>query len=448
MINFFKNRDIKNGYYATIDFAISPILMIVLTPILLKYLGVENYGLWALINSLISSLAIFNFGINHIIIKYVSLYVKESKFHKIKSTYSSVFLFQLAVAITIFFILLFSYQFIIPYFNLSADNHFFIEPLFFAVPLFFFKQFEQSLYAFLKAHEDFKNVAVFSLFSKLLFFGSQGFVAYYTSSVAQVFKFALLITLLSYFFQVLILKLRFSYISFFSNGSFSELKIVYNYGFWNWLSSVVSILTVHIDKWMVTSFLGLKIFGYYSIGILIFNQMHSVISSSISWIFPLLSSKERGSIYLNKKFYNLLTYVVLVSLIISIILINFDYIFVLWLGDEVFENSFYFVKLFLIILPLYTLSCIPYYYLLALGFVKDKFIVNATVLVIKLVVIYIALVYFESELWPLSFLIFLIYENFAYSRILKQKIKLRVNIFYFVIVSLLILIYFRTLLVF
>jgi O-antigen/teichoic acid export membrane protein len=415
--------------------------MIIVTPILLKYLGVENYGTWILINSIISSLALFNFGINDIIIKYISKANSTNDLKSIKSIFSTIFTFQLFIIVLIYLISLCIIEFILPGFNFSNT----VNLLVIAIPLFFIKQLEQLIYAFFKAHEEYGKVFSLSLLSKISFFLTQSLVAIYTESIFDVFKYSLIISFVIYIIELFYIKYSYTYICFINCVSIEKIKLIFNFGMWNWFASLVSILIVHIDKWIVSSILGLAIFTYYSLGILIFNQLHTIISSSISWIFPRISSKELTIKKQLQLYYNLVIFVFIISLFISLILVKINFLFELWLGVNIYSHSKIYINQFLLMLPIYTLTIVSYYYILGLGLVKKKFIIDIQVLILKIIIIIMGIFILDTEMWPLLFLIFLIFQIISYVMILYKEIKINLYFMFFILLSQLIIIFIRLL---
>ena len=439
-LSLVENKSTKNGIYATIDVAISPVFMIIATPIFIHYLGIESYGLWVLINSVISSFAIFNFGINDIIIKFISKAALQNDNNEIKNIFSSIFVFQCLVALSIL---------LISFFSLSILTNFefillYREILYIAIPIFFIKQFEQSIYAFFKSYEQYNYVALFSVFSKSFFFISQIAAAIIYQSVYYVFLFALIIGFLVFLIEIIFIKKIHLSAVFFFNAKFTTLRKLYSYGIWNWLASLISIVTVHLDKWLITAILGLEIFGYYSIGILIFNQIYNVLSSSVSWIFPKIAKNNLNLKDSKRFFYNLSYYIISITLLISLFFNGYQNIFILWLGEESFNNSRFYIESFLIMLPVFTLSTVSHYYILAVGKVKEKFIIDSITFLLKVFSLYYFLYLLNFEYWPYSFLIFLTFQALAYYILIDKRFKMyNIKKYSLIITSLLIIIFIR-----
>lgn len=443
MFNFLlrlrRSQSTKNGLYSIVDVLISPVLMVVVTPIFLKYLGVENYASWVLVNSIISSLALFNFSGTDVLIRYISLARGDNNSSEIKQTLSTIFVFQIIVASVIYLLFLL----VSPHFFEHTTKFYSVYTILYtAIPLFFFKQFEQILYAFLKGHEQFKQIAVFSVLSKVLFFFIQSIIAIITGSLFEVFKYALISAIVIFLLEVVYVKYRYKDAIFIREAKIVKFKSLFNFGGWSWLASIALILTTHSDKWIVSSLMGLSIFGYYSLGILVFNQLHNIIAASVSWVFPKISKRGLQNKDLAIEYYWLTSYIVLFSLIISFALINLHFIFEAWLGREVYAQSKEYIDLFLIMFPVFTMPIVSYYYLLGLGLVKNKFWVDLSVLCIKVIAVYSAIT-LSFQYWPLVFLSFLSFQFVFYARVLSKYIDIRFSYMIGLLVAQLFIVYIR-----
>jgi O-antigen/teichoic acid export membrane protein len=229
---------------------------------------------------------------------------------------------------------------------------------------------------------------------------------------------------MAYFIQMIVIKKIHINAVFFFSANLTTLRNVYSYGFWNWLASLTAIITVHLDKWLITALLGLETFGYYSIGILLFNQVYNVLASSVSWVFPKIAKGELNLRDAKRIFYSLTYYILAATLLISFIVSGFPRIFVLWLGEESYSNSRFYIESFSIILPVFTLSTVSYYYILAVGQVKEKFIIDIVTLFLKVLVLYLFIYLWDFEYWPYSFLIFLTFQALSYFIVIERKLEM------------------------
>ena len=110
-------KNIRSSIYGVIDALVLPLLMIIATPLFLNYLGVEGYATWILINSIIASLAIFNFGGVNVVIKFISAGRGGTDKNTAEEVFSTVFAFQSIAVLLIYVLFLITAPFAIQYFS-------------------------------------------------------------------------------------------------------------------------------------------------------------------------------------------------------------------------------------------------------------------------------------------------------------------------------------------
>ncbi|MGL6323827.1 hypothetical protein ACSZML_12380 [Aeromonas rivipollensis] len=89
-----KGSSLKNSLFSVGDTLLLPFIMIVATPLFIDKLGVEQYGVWMFINSLVIALSFINIGGADTVIKYVSQYNKTGDVVKIRQVFLLYFLYN------------------------------------------------------------------------------------------------------------------------------------------------------------------------------------------------------------------------------------------------------------------------------------------------------------------------------------------------------------------
>ena len=417
-------KSVKNSIYGVTNALVFPILMLLATPVLLNSLGIEGYATWILINSVVASLAVVNFGGGDIIIKFISSGRGGGDKNSSKEVFSTVFVFQLFVMSVIYVLFLIITPFTVQY--IASNNLLiFVNILYFAIPVFFIKQLEDLLYSFLSGYEQFGHGTAISSISNILFISTQIVIAVLTQSVEDVFFGALIVSTLLFLPQFIYVKKMHKDNISFNGANINTAKSLLSFGGWNWMSSLASIPKGHSDKWLVSGLLGLKTFGIYSIGVLVFNQLHTIIGSSIWWIFPGISREQSNKKYLVKKYWKLSFYVGAISLFSSVVLMNFDFLFELWLGQEFYQSSQYYINTFLLMLPVFVINLVFHVYFLGLGLVKQKFFTETASLMVKVATIWLVIDVFDIEEWVLFFMVFIATEYIIYSAIISKNLPIK-----------------------
>ena len=104
------NREIKIGILISyITMIIGIISQFIVTPILLRIIGNNEYGLYTLVLSVVNYLNLFNFGLGHAYIRFFYKLLKEGNKNKISSLNTTFFLIFLIGGILTTFVCLFIY---------------------------------------------------------------------------------------------------------------------------------------------------------------------------------------------------------------------------------------------------------------------------------------------------------------------------------------------------
>jgi O-antigen/teichoic acid export membrane protein len=375
LISILFNKGIfLNSISSVIEGLATPVLMLVMTPIFLDTLGAEDFAIWVLVNTFVASLMALSFGGGNTIIKYLS----DAKYQD-KNIFSSIFLFQLFVIVIIsvfFYILSYLAEKIITYDLFEFANY--------VVALFFIKQLEFLNYAFCKGKERFEVSSVLSSVAKLSFFGVQLIALIFDNGLGLIFEYAIYASIVVYTAQIVILKkifLDFFLLKFFD---IRKIKAIFDYSVWSWYISIVGIFYSNFDKWLVGLILGLEGLGYYAVAILFYNQAYMLVSSLVAWFFPMVS--REGSTYNTHYLYNTLTKLIsFSSVVVCALLLNYEQIFIIWLGEANYSNSSDYITLFLFLLPIFVLKIIPHYMLLAKGMLREKLKYDVMIVLIRII---------------------------------------------------------------
>lgn len=108
-------------YISYLHMFVSLILIFVLTPIILRYLGQSAYGLWAALGSIVGYLGLLNFGINTATVKYTAEYRARNEQEILNKTISSILLVFIFIGVFIILLCVGLTPFIPRIFHLTED---------------------------------------------------------------------------------------------------------------------------------------------------------------------------------------------------------------------------------------------------------------------------------------------------------------------------------------
>jgi O-antigen/teichoic acid export membrane protein len=370
-----KHPTFKNAYFSVIDAVFLPFVMLLATPLFLKQLGTEQYGMWMLINSIIASMAILNIGGVEVVTKYVSASRKDEDTQNIKKVFSTLFILQILLGAIISILIIWLAPILVTSEIFKVELKYqplFAQCLIFGGFVFVIKMIEQVMIGFLRGQERYDLSSIMSIFSKSMLIVTQIVVVINGGNLSDLFLYSFLVLSLILGIEIIGLKLLYLEAQFLTRFSINTLTELLNFSGWAWLLSLASLFALQIDRWLIGALVGMEVLAYYAIALLVFNQIHAIIASSLSWIFPKVSKMG-----VNKETTPLLyyaqSYAVILSSLVSLFLVYFNEIFLWWLGEENYQLIANYLKYFLVLQPIYALSIVPYYFINGLGLIKYNF---------------------------------------------------------------------------
>ena len=172
------SQTIRNSYFSVLDVLVMPVLMLAATPIFLWKLGVAQYGVWMLVNSIVASLGMADIGAADATIKSVSAYHGVRDTRKIHLVFSAACTLYVILSVVISVL---GYG-LAPY-AVNADlfivddiyRSTFTTSLRVGALIFSAKLLEQVILAYFKGHERYDFSAKIAIGSKVLTIGTQVF---------------------------------------------------------------------------------------------------------------------------------------------------------------------------------------------------------------------------------------------------------------------------------
>jgi O-antigen/teichoic acid export membrane protein len=332
-----QSKIFSNSIAAMVEVIIVGIGYFVLYRYLLRHLGIELLGVWALIISSTSFALIANFGISTSIVKFVATYYAKNEFDKLRKLIFTAILF-VAVSYSIVSI-------IILIFGLYAIP-FFIEDKYISIA---FQILPFSLISLIinvmgitvggcldGIQKNYIKSYIVSLTSLLLLilsllltpkYGLKGLVF---SQIIQ----SLTMLLLTTIYLSKSLKHGFSLKWNWSNSAFKE---IINYGLKMQALSFMQMLFEPITKGLLSNFGGLAMVGYYEMGSRLVSQLGSLIIKANQVIVPVVAeAREKNEFYINQLYKKSFSIVLFFDVIlISALTIASPIISLLWLGKIV-----------------------------------------------------------------------------------------------------------------
>lgn len=430
IVRLISSRNALSAVWSSFDAIVYPILMLLVTPYFINKLGADLYGIWMLVNTVIASIGILNVGFGDATIKYVAQYEARNDrngANKIIATTFSMYLVLCALVVAVAFGIAFLVKLNLIFTvvgNYSALAYTII-PI--AGATLGAKFIEQIFLAAFKGYSRYDVSAKISIVVKVITIVTNVIMLYLGYSLLAIFVASLIIAVVFLVVEGYMVYYFFGFNSFIPRFEKQYMKEVFSFGIWTWSLSILGLVSSQIDKYLVITLADIKTFAFYSIAVTIFNQIHNLFSSSVSWVFPFISNKIHNNEDI-LPFYRKAQWMFISFACLSLtVFFAFKGPFLLlWMGPDTYEKTWRFVDLFICFNFIMSGTILPFYFLNGSGYFKLNTFINLLSVIARLV--FIPLMYrlmnTEGLVWGLilSGLVIIPFQmNFFSSQILKQK---------------------------
>lgn len=352
-------KTFKNALWQVFNLGWMTILNFFVTPLLLQKIGIENYGVYVLVLTIISFLSLLDFNMGSgFASSFIEFTARQEKEKRVKLV-NSFFSFWLIIGLIGFLFLI--------GFSFFAGSVFNIRPEFVRQTQFGF-WFVGIYFALTMLSSLFSGIAVstqrFDILGKIIFIQNtllNGFLigfAFFRPSLTWLLAshfFAGAVSLFGYFVLIkkVLPELRLS-LEFYPAEFFRKLK----FSLYNFINGFASNSLLQIDRFFISRILGSAALGFYAIPNNLAQKIHAVSSSGAMTLFPVASDlfyqgeKQRFA----QSFRRAMRIGIIFSVLSGAVLLVFGYQFLyFWVGQEIAEKS---VSLLDYFVPAYVLMSI------------------------------------------------------------------------------------------
>ncbi|MEM2293083.1 MAG: oligosaccharide flippase family protein [Nitrososphaeria archaeon] len=369
-------RSFRNAIYSTADYLLLPILWFITTPIFISRLGMDQYGIWLLVNTFLGFSSVIGFGLSDATIKYVSKYRalgnKAAVIRVIRSTLTMYGILGILVGISTFLAAPFLVYHI---FNVKSEN---LEVAIIALRIgglgiiirFFDSVLQSAIYGY-ERYDLATRVTILTntatmIINVVLVLNGYGLIE------------ILLVTVIllgvggvaKMFIVKHVLIPNFVFTPLFDRFAFRE---IFDFGFYSWLHSISGIFLHQVDRFLIASLLNMSALTYYVVCLQVAQQIHAVLSRAVSFLFPLSSAvKETGNLQrLRRIYFKGLNFTTITAVAMGLPLFVFSHnVLSIWIGTMFANEAANILRILVLFFTLLATSIVPYYYLNGTGFVR------------------------------------------------------------------------------
>lgn len=369
-MQLFRNRNIANTIWNISDTFLYPALFFCSTSFFIQRLGPAQFGIWMLINTVVISMQVFNFGIGAGVFRNIAFHEargndqgKQGVLSNALSQTLLLFVLSLAAAgLLAWLVYRHGLLHVEPaYRSLCASG------IAMAGGIVGFKFFELVFTSYFKGLEQFNRAMMISSGNKITGLLLNIALLYcFRLNILHLFSITLAVNVL---FQLCALRLL--YLDFPTFRFSFRLKQPLQEGrfaLFTWLQSLAVLLAFQADRYLIVGFFGLAVLSYYAITATIFNHLHMALNSLLPWLAPkftrLYAGKSDGAdLYVTAR--NFLAAGSFVLLLLLYLLYPLVFRLVLGAGSMMAVDGY--TRYFIVFELFFALNIIPTYYFNAMG---------------------------------------------------------------------------------
>lgn len=281
----------KNVIFSGVGYILPLIAALATIPIMVKYLGIDLYGLYAICISIVGFMTLVDLGVGQTIVKYVAEYEVTEKRHEIKPLLDIAFLIYVGIGlVTAGLLYVFSAELGQLFYNVPERQALAQSVLHMTAIALFFSYINQFFINICKAYHRFDIPAIIQnvgnlggivLSTTLLIMGYSiveimiGYIVIYAAGFV-----------FGYFSCLKILppevKLGFS----FDKAVFEK---IISFSFYTFISNFTASLTTRADKLVIGSVIGTEAVTFYQIPYTIAQMANGIIHTLVQIVFPRFS---------------------------------------------------------------------------------------------------------------------------------------------------------------
>lgn len=406
---------IKHSGWNIVGMVIPTIIAVPILGIMARKMGVENFGLFTLLFSLIGYASIFDIGISRAVTRMIALYRDDKKIsNEIMSTSSwSIMAFSIIGALVLFILSEQITNWLNVTDNYYANTAFSIKIMAFSIPLFLLTQIWLGYLEGLESFAIINKQKVFtsSLISILPLIG-----LYIHNSLSS----AVIGLLIARFFTCIIVFFitKKNNVALFKTFNFNMLKKLLSFGGWLTASNIISPIMVYFDRFILSNISGADVVAKYTAPSDLVSRLGIIPGSIAKALFPKLT--------LNNDSYKQGLFLLGISAFIIILplFIFANDILTIWLGKEYSGLPATVLQILLIGFFFNSLAQAPFASIQAKGYSKITAYIHIAEIIPYLIVLYILIdllgIIGASLAWSLRMVI-----DFIILVIFQQKVVRR-----------------------
>lgn len=360
--------------------AVSPLLMIALTPFLLRKLGVDQYGLWMLAMTFIGMGQLASLGAGTAVIKHVSADLTTGKKTDAVATIRA----ALAIVLIVGGCVVLAASITAPwvaklFFSKMGEGDEVARLIVLGFVLMLVQELDNVFASSLRAAQRFDLSAKVEFMTRIAWGFGVVALTYQYQSAAAVLSGVLVLSIIKSAFKAhqvnRLFAVRNCHIPLLSKF---HIRRVADFGKWQWVQSFGGMLFSVADRVIIGSIFGATDLARYSICIQVAQYTHAIPSVAMQVVFPWLSAKIKNGVEI--RHLTLYKYAIyagcLCSLLPAIALLVSPKLLKVWLGDDFYADNINLELLLIFAYGVLAFNVPTHYFLMGMGKIRFLSLTN------------------------------------------------------------------------
>jgi O-antigen/teichoic acid export membrane protein len=369
----------RNSLYGAAEYVALPLGMLLATPLLLRHLGLAQFGIWMLASAAITSSNLISTGFGDAALKYASMYRTDSK--RFENTLRVNLTINLALGATLALLLWCG----APYaagsiFKITAGLRgdaiaaFRIGSL-----ILLLRCIEGVLIGALRSHERYGPAVQISIASRSAIVLAACFLVWRGHGIVAIMAATLCAVAISVVVQMIVVRVQIARIKLIPSFDRTAFKEVFSFGGFSWLQAVAGCVFNQADRLLVGALLGASSVGYYSVCVQAAQPIHGLLAAGLHFLFPHLSARlsTAPTAQLRGVVASVFRVNVIAAIILCLAVVIFSKLILrLWMGPAFAAQAWMVLSIIALSFGFLSLNVTAHYALLALAHVRLVALLN------------------------------------------------------------------------
>ena len=290
----FAMKVVRNSLWNTGGWVVVCLVGFLTTPILIYFLGKDQYGLMTLLISVLTPLGLLDFGMGEATIKYIAENIGREDYAQTGRYLRSTFLFNLCVGFLggVVIVLLAGF-FITSVFNISSDNQDLARYCLYWIGVSWVViQVRQTFTGVVMALQHYGMLNIGNIISNLVTITAGLGVLFWGGNLLDLVRTQAIVAALTALGWFIVAKRLLPNIHFFPRLDLLSFQKTLGFGLWQMLNRLGGILGNQSEVWLLGILLPVSTVGFYSVGIQVVGVIYAAAYKTGEVLFPAVSQMQ------------------------------------------------------------------------------------------------------------------------------------------------------------